>query len=464
MAESRADAPRHPDASRTATPLRGRVYVALQELRKRPLGRLMRRLEERERLSAEAFERLHREELHEMLAYAQSHVPLYGSGPWKAALSTRDARDLRHWPLLSKETVRESFDDLRAAPAPKRLITHRTSGSTGQRIKVLATAEADVWGWAHRYRGLLWHGIPIGVRSLRLTHARRPLRDLVKGEMCVPSLESSAAIEQALQYLQDEKPRLVTGPPSVLFHLARHLRDRGVTAPLAPFARVGGEQCFEFQRREVEAQLCSRVIDSYGCNETGPLAGECPAGSLHVYADHVHVEIFDGGALARPGDIGEIVVTSLRNVAMPLIRYPVGDRGRLTGEPCRCGLPHPVLADLQARSGAMIRGADGALHHGSEFVSRIGSIFDEPIADGIRQFQVVPGDGGGWEVCLEVATGYPRANGGDGRRRELEARIAAVVRGFCGEDTGVAIRFTTAIPRRNGKLKYLDTGASTFSH
>ena len=459
MAESPdAGAARHVRAAPPRTPLRGRVYVAMQELRNRPLGRLMRQLEERERLSPEVFERLHLDELREILTYARMHVPRYSSGPWKAALSSGDAGDIRQWPLLTKEMIRQSPGDLRAAPPSQRLMKRRTSGSTGLRIEILSTPEADVWGWAHRYRGLLWHGIPIGVPSLRMTHARRPLRDLVKGERCVPSLESSASIEAALRYLQDEKPGLVTGPPSVLFHLARHLKERGVSAPLVPFARAGGEQCFDFQRREIQARLCSRVIDSYGCNETGPLAGECPAGSLHVYADHVHLEIFAGDEPALPGDLGEIVVTSLRNTAMPLVRYPVGDRGRLTGEPCGCGLPHPVLSDLQARSGDVIGGADGGRHHASELVRRIGSIFAEPASDGIRQFQVTADGEGGWEVCLEAAPGYPDANGGD-MRRALETRLSGIVQRFCGETRRVAVHFTTAIPRKSGKLKYLRTAA-----
>jgi phenylacetate-CoA ligase len=444
-------------AARPRTPFRGQVYVALQSLRRRPLASLMRRLEEREQLSPEALGQLHRGELKAMLEYAHTCVPLYKTGPWKEALSAGASGDIVHWPLLDKETLRERVGDLRAVPAPKRLVTRHTSGSTGRRMAIVFTPEADVWGWAHRYRGLLWHGIPIGVPSLRMTHARRPLRDLVKGEKSVPALDSAESVDRALRYLLDERPELVAGPPSVLFQFARHLRERNIVGPLAPFARVGGEQCFDFQRREIESRLCSRVIDSYGCRETGALAGECPAGSLHIYVDHVHLEIFDGGEPVSPGEIGEIVVTELRNAAMPLVRYMVGDRARLTGEPCRCGLPHPVLTDLQARSSNMMRAADGGMRHASELVEQVGSIFNDPLADGIRQFQITQTDAGGWEVALEAPAEYPDANDGAGWRGALEDRISAIVRRFCGDDSRVAIRFTTSIKRENGKLNYLRT-------
>lgn len=453
MVESRTDVTRHP-AARARAPFRGRLYAALQGLRSRPLGPLMQQLEERERLSPEAFERLHQDELRTILLYAHTHVPLYKSGPWKEAVPAGDAGDIRHWPLLGNELLRDRFRELCAVPAPKRLLTRYSSGSTGQRKKIVSTPEADVWGWAHRYRGLLWHGIPLGVPSLRVSHDRRPLRDLIKGERCVPSLGTEEAIEKALRYLEEKRPPLVTGPPSTLFRFARHLRERGFTMPLSPFARSGGEQCFDFQRQEIEARLCARVIDSYGSNEIGSLAGECPAGALHVYADHVHVEIFAGDEPAQPGEIGEIVVTGLRNTAMPLVRYPVGDRGRLTGEPCRCGLPHPVLADLQARADDMIRTADG-MRHASELVGRVGSIFGDSSADRIRQFQIVQAADGGFEVLLEAPAEYLDAGREDTPRRALEERITDIVRGFCGDDSPVATRFMPSIPREKGKLKYL---------
>jgi phenylacetate-CoA ligase len=291
-----------------------------------------------------------------------------------------------------------------------------------------------------------------------MTHARRLLRDLVKGETSVPSLESPAQVEQAFRYLMDKRPQLVAGPPSVLFHFARHLGERGVTEPLAPFARVGGEQCFEFQRKEIEARLCSTVIDSYGCNETGAIAGECPAGSLHVYAGHVHLEIFNDDQPVGRGQMGEIVVTALRNTAMPLVRYPVGDRGMLSGEPCRCGLPYPVLGKVQSRSADMFQANDGSVRHASELSRRVGNLFGDSCMEGIRQFRIVQQAGAAWEVLLEAPAAYLEPHAGQVARERLEQRIGGILREFCGDDSRVKVRFTTSIPRERGKLKYFVRG------
>ena len=433
-------------------PWRGRLYPGLQRLRGRPLGSYMRRLHQWEQLPRAEFDRLHAERLRTILEYAHARVPLYRSSRWSSALSDGDPGSIDRWPLLDKDTLRARFEDLRAEPPPRRVLTRRTSGTTGPRVKVAMTPSSDTWGWAHRYRALLWHGIPIGVPSLRLSHERRVLRDLVKGEQCVPSLDSPEEIDQAIRYLIDKRPVLVTGPASIMFSLARDLRERGVTEPLAEFARVGGEQLFRFQRNEIESFLCGRVINSYGSTETGALAGECPAGSLHVYADHVHLEIFDGDSPAAHGEIGEIVVTSLRNTAMPLVRYPVGDRGRLSRDACPCGLPHPVLENLQARSGDMVCAADGSAHHASELAERLDVFFADPVADGVRQVRFRQQDTLTWEVWMDVADGFLAAK--SCARQAVERRLAGLVRETLGAACDVTVHIADEMPRGQGKFRY----------
>jgi phenylacetate-CoA ligase len=436
-------------------PLRGRLYPGLQWLRGRPLNRFLKQLQQREQLTPSEFDRLHQQRLRWILEYAHSHVPLYRSPRWRDALSSADVGRLEGWPILEKEMLRSGFEDLKAQPPPRRILTRRTSGTTGARAKVTMTPAADTWGWAHRYRGLLWHGIPIGVPSLRLSHDRRFLRDLVKGEKCVPALSSPEDIDAAIRFLIAKRPTLVTGPPSTMFYLARQIRERGITEPLAEFARVGGEQLFEFQRTEIQSFLCARVINSYGCTETGALAGECPAGSLHVYADHAHLEIFQGDSPARNGEVGEIVVTSLRNEAMPLVRYRVGDRGRLSQDNCRCGLPHPVLESLQSRSADMVSTVDGGVRHASEVIECLGGFFADRLADGVRQIQLRQHDTLTWEARMEVAESFIAEKTEESTRKAIEDRLTGIVRRTLGADCRVTVKVTDAMQREPGKFRYL---------
>lgn len=438
---------------RSSEILRGRLYAGLQYLRGRPLTRFVRQLQEWEQLRPDEFELLHEQRLRWILDYARAHVPLYQNGLWQRSLSVGKF-GLEAWPVIEKEVLRTRFEALLAKPQAARIVTHRTSGSTGMPARIAMTHHADTWGWAHRYQGLRWHGIPIGVRSLRLSHDSRPLRDWVLGQKSVPSLSSRECIDEAVQFLLDERPTLVAGPPSTLFYLARRLRERGMERPLAPFARVGGEQLFTFQRTEIESFLGARAINSFGCTETGALAGECRAGSLHVHAAHIHLEIFQGDSPAKIGDFGDIVVTSLLNTAMPLVRYRVGDRGRLSTERCECGLPTPVLTELQARNGDEIQAADGSWHHGARLVEGLDTFFGDSVSNDVRQINFAQIDSRTWEIWVDSAESLRTSKEDDPRRTAVEGHLARIVRQIYGTDCKASFRFVSELPRESGKYRY----------
>ena len=184
-------------------------------------------------------------------------------------------------------------------------------------------------GVATDYRGLLWHGIPVGARSMLVSRQRegtlaewiRNRRHLLTGDL------SSARLTEAVKYLQTARPTYVSGYVSAVAELARHAKlvaARGARS-LVPFVKVFGEMLHDFEREEIERGLGARVIETYGCSETGTVGYECPAGSLHVFAEHVEVEILRDGMRVETGEAGDIVLTCTTNRVMPLIRYRVGD-------------------------------------------------------------------------------------------------------------------------------------------
>ena len=436
----------------SATP-RGQLYTFLQSLRGRPFGRFIREIQALERLDSEAFDRSVQKQLTWMLDYAKKRVPFYQASAWQDAASG-GITALATWPVLEKEHVRAEFDALLAKPQPRNTVIHKTSGSTGSPVRVAMTYHADAWGWAEKFAGRLRYGIPVGAPSLQLSHDSRPFRDFLLGQKRIPSLTSEEMIDEALRYLRRRRPTLVEGSPSALFYLARRLREKGVHRPLVPFARIGGEQLYSFQRTAIESCIAETVVNSYACTETGALAYSCREGSLHVCADHVHLEIFQGDTPAEIGEFGDIVATSLRNTAMPLIRYRVGDRGRLSPEKCPCGAPQPVLLDLQARSGDQFQTADGDVRHGSEVVRQLDELYTDPAADPVRQVQFRQKDRTRWEALVEVAPGSPAENSAQRPLPAVADRLASIVKQTFGKECQVETRFVDAIPRVRGKLRY----------
>ena len=431
-------------------------------MRGRPLARCIGELKSREQLPQDEFDRLLHQRIERILVHARSQVPLYRSGPWQS-VSASSAASLSDWPVLEKSFLQAHFHELHAENGPFRVEKLRTSGTTGKPTHVASSYLASTYGWAHRYRALQWHGIPIGARSLRLTHDRRPLRDLLLGQKCVWPLNSKEMLSQAMDYLIAKRPTLVAGTPSALFYLARRLREEGVTAPLAPFARVGGEQLYSFQREHIESYLCSRAIDSYGTTETGAVAGECPVGSMHVYSDHVHLEIFRDDAPAHPGEFGDIVVTSLYNLAMPLIRYRVGDRGRLSPEGCACGLPYPVLTDLQARSKDCFVLANGSVQHSSALIEQLRELFKQRCGDNVRQLQLRQNDSFTWEAWVEGSDLAVTNSSNNANCAEIQTVVTNIIQHAAGSECEVIIHFVNELPREHGKFRYFRAARSTRS-
>ena len=115
------------------------------------------------------------------------------------------------------------------------------------------------------------------------------------------------------------------------------------------------------RERITEAFGC-RVVDMYGCQEAGLLATECPDGhGHHVCAESVLLEILrEDGTPAPAGETGRVVLTSLHNFAMPLIRYAIGDYAALHDGPCPCGRALPLLTKIFGRSANLFVFPDGS--------------------------------------------------------------------------------------------------------
>ncbi len=429
--------------------LHGQLYLVLQLLRGRPVGPFIKRLQQWERLERAALERLAEARLRRTLRYARARVPLYRSGVWESALARSDPEDVRSWPLLERGVLREQGDRLLARPRLPVICWRYTSASAGEPLRLAFNPRAAAWSWAAEYQPMLRYGVRPGAKTLMLWAGSGAMRDWIRGLKTFPTTDlTPAVLDQATDYLLRERPTLLVGPPSAVARLARHVGALHPEAPrpLVPLAKVGGEQVYPFEREEIARYLGARVVEFYGCTEVGVIAAECPEGSRHVLTPLVHLEILRDGRPAEPGELGDVVVTSLVNRAMPLVRYRPGDRARLSPEPCRCGRPGPVLAEVLGRAQDLFVTAEGELAHGSALGRGLRPLLAglPPGAIGQVLFQQV--DRTHWRVLLESPNGV-----GDG----VAAGLAEVVRGAFGRDCRVTVERVEHIPREpSGKYRY----------
>lgn len=111
------------------------------------------------------------------------------------------------------------------------------------------------------------------------------------------------------------------------------------------------------QRCFIEETFKGQVFDRYATCELGEIAYQCQAQmGMHLSVENVYLEIVNAeGQPAQPGELGQVVVTSLTNYGMPFIRYNMADIAAwYSNEPCPCGRGHPMMSALKGRQNEML--------------------------------------------------------------------------------------------------------------
>lgn len=429
------------------------LYYAAQRVRGRPVGARMRTLARWDALHADAYAALASARLKQMLRFARAHVALYGTSHWDKHLRGSDGSSIDVWPVLDRRYLAEERNALVTRGPRLGRLTRSSSASTGLPVRVPWSAAAVAWSWAAEYHPMRWHGLDIGVKTLRLWGTSNRFENWVLNRRFFAAHALTVEeLERARRYLVAARPPLIWGVPSAVLQLARYMiQQPRELQRVATFVKVGGEQVYPFQRDEIQRAFGARVIEAYGCTEVGPIAAECPLGAMHVLATNVHVEVFRDGAPAPPGELGDIVVTTLVNEAMPLVRCRIGDSGRLSSEPCACGLPQPVLAELRGRSADLILTVDGTPVHASVLGFALRRYVKKPPLGEVRQILFEQLGRRRWRVQVE--------SDGHADQAALGQQLDELFRDTVGAGCAIELDLVREIEREpSGKFRYYRAG------
>ncbi|MDD5042965.1 MAG: AMP-binding protein, partial [Candidatus Omnitrophica bacterium] len=172
---------------------------------------------------------------------------------------------------------------------------------------------------------------------------------------------SSGQTKRQLRILQDFKPRVLACTPSYALYMAEVAREMGFPAQELGWkiGIFGAEPWSEAMRKEIEQQWGMSAIDIYGLSEIiGPgVACECHCKKgLHIAADVFYPEVIDPKTLKQvPASCpGELVLTPLTKMGMPLIRYRTRDIVNIDYAPCACGRTSPRISKILGRTDDMI--------------------------------------------------------------------------------------------------------------
>ncbi len=334
-------------------------------------------LEQSQWLSAEELRRRQFLQLSRLLSHAVETVPLYRErlGFLAAELKNGVTQDLlESIPLLRRAQVQSQGDALVSAKIPPghgKPIEHHTSGSTGRPVKTFGTGVTQFFWNALTLRDHLWHRRDLKgkLASIRTTvrdgHAQGwgPSTDVAFFTGPAAMLNIRADVETQAAWLVKENPDYLLSHPSNIAALARRFIAQGQSVPGLREVRTFGETVTPELR-----ELCRRawgvpLTDAYSAQEIGYMALQCPGTEhYHVQSESVLLEVIkDDGKPCAPGETGRVVITTLHNFAMPLIRYEILDYAEAGGE-CGCGRGLPVLNRVLGRARNMVKLPDGREH------------------------------------------------------------------------------------------------------
>jgi phenylacetate-CoA ligase len=380
------------------------LYPAWERLRGRPTFELLAYLRQTERASRDELEALRGGLLRRLVRHAYEHTSHYRGAFDEAGLRPRDvseAADIAKLPVLARSTAKLTVES-RTARWPRVAVTKTTSGSTGEPLEVRFSAESRYWRDATRWRGFGWGGYrmgmkamhvwgvpatrPTGVRAAKLALDRALRRDVYVSCM----VRSDDALARMVETIKRERPEAILGYAQAIADLARYVDRNGLrgwdTIPVI----YGAERLWPHDRADVERAFGPSVFETYGCREFMLMGSECEMhDGLHESAENLIVEILvaEQGRwrAARPGEVGEVAVTDLHNLACPMIRYLTGDRAIARAQtPCGCGRTLPRFGPIDGRVTETLR--DGA---GNPVEGILFNILFLELAGCTRQFQAV---------------------------------------------------------------------------
>ena len=349
------------------------------ENRRRFVLELRDKFIEMSRMSPEILDEVLHEELKQMVGFAKIRIPWYTNEfptSNEISSSTSLTQLLSILPILKRKDVQDNFDGM-YFKSPEHdesdYAIQATSGSTSKPVSVmkfapLYSAEYDALTLTEWH--LQQHDITKSIASFRLTNEENdnipigpPLSYIGANRRTTARSILHNSIEQLLKELHRLKPDYLFVNGVVLRQLALAQMQSDLPRITVENFLTVSDRIDPELRELVNEVFESKIIDSYSSEEFGYIALQCPKHNhLHVWAPSVLIEVVD--ELGNPcpvGIPGRVLVTSLHNFAMPLIRYEIGDIAQF-GAACESGLAWPVIERIVGRTRAAVTLPNGDFH------------------------------------------------------------------------------------------------------
>jgi len=407
-----------------------------------------------EKMKLAALSAMNWERRRQLVRHCALHVPFYRERFRKLGFHPDDLTCeavFAELPVLEKEEIREHRELLIAEGIDRRLLRpSATGGTTGQPLEIYHDGRVplSVMTW----RMLNWWGVDVSDNSGYLYRAvpkgfRRRLSDLAlfpTRRAYIQAAEMDQARMQAFwAALNRFRVRYLVGYVGAIEAFADFLNWAGLKVSSLQAVWTTASPLPQPKRLYLQNTFSCPVYTQYGSVEVFILSAECRCqAGLHVFTDIRHVETIGAdGQVVGDGHHGDLVVTDLTNYAFPLLRYRIGDRGRMLGTACQCGRPFPVMDYVTGRVSDQILLPDGTSIPGEFWTT----IFDDwPAA--IKGFEVHQAQD------YSITVRYEPSGGNSEKAVESVRKMLIVkLRGL----VPLAFEASALDPNRDGKTRYI---------
>jgi phenylacetate-CoA ligase len=298
-------------------------------------------------------------------------TPFYKKKLKQAGISSgydiKSLPDITRLPFTTKNDLRDAYPRQHlAVPMEQVVRVHMSSGTTGIPT-VIYYSQEDIDNWTHLvarsiiatgcektdiFQNMMTYGLFTGGLGLHYGAEKA-------GMAVIPA--GSGNTKRQLWLMKEFGTTVVHATPSYMLHIFSALEKEGysLTDLRLKKAFLGAEPYSENTRKKIEDLFKIDAYNSYGLSEmNGPgVAFECLYKcGMHAWEDQYVVEVVDPDTLeqCRDGEEGELVFTTLKRTATPLLRYRTRDLSKIIEGPCVCGRTHRRIDRIKARTDDML--------------------------------------------------------------------------------------------------------------
>tara|TARA_S200000501_G_scaffold129580_1_gene122445 strand:+ start:4644 stop:5972 length:1329 start_codon:yes stop_codon:yes gene_type:complete len=310
--------------------------------------------------TAKALNTLQKKKLLAMLSHCNNCIPYYKSlfKDYKFDIDGDLFQEIKKIPILTKKIIKQHLPSDLIDKTRSIYTTEKTSGSSGEQGEFYLDKEAFSKIIAAQTLYWEWAGYSFGKKAIQTgINPERGFKKRLKDEILLIKYSDAFKIDariirETLNPFRNKKDIFFIGYPSSIYSYAKFAGELNINDVSFKAIISLGDKMFSHYRSLIENKFNTEVFDTYGAAEGLMIAGECSEHKYHILSPHVLVEILDkDGKTVSDGELGEVVVTSLDNYLMPLIRYKIGDLAIKSKKisSCKCGRNLPIIDKIIGR-------------------------------------------------------------------------------------------------------------------